>query len=103
LDSQTAAYYRSKANAHGISLSEFLRQTLVQGVIAESVTEFEKRLQKVANSIQENAVGGIPESLWLSVFTSEELLAAIVEQRDVQELYAAQNRAKAKLERNKER
>ena len=43
----------------------------------------------------------IPDELLLSVFTAENMLAAIVEAKDVQQLYEAQNKAKAKLKRLK--
>jgi len=105
LDGETAALYRQKANERGMSVSEYLRQTLVQGVIAENVADIEERLTAL---IQQNAAAALPartaelpESVLLSIFTSEALLAAIVEARDVQELYAAQQRARSRLDRLK--
>ena len=105
LDEDTAGFYRTKANEHGISISEFLRQTLVQGVIAENVQDIEQRLRRLLDEIRAGGQGGgkveIPDELWLSVFTAEYMLAAIVEAKDVQQLYEAQNKAKAKLKRIK--
>ena len=43
----------------------------------------------------------IPDELLLSVFTAEYMLAAIVETKDVQKLYEAQDKAKAKIKRMK--
>ncbi|WP_459203498.1 plasmid mobilization protein (plasmid) [Ralstonia pseudosolanacearum] len=105
LDEHTGAYYRTKANEHGVSVSDYLRQMLVQGVIAENVREIELRLQRVVAQI--NVSGGgdgkatIPDEVLLSVFTSEALLTAIVESKDPQELYNAQDAARAKLKRIK--
>ncbi len=106
LDEETAGFYRSKANEHGISVSEFLRQMLVQGVIAENVQEIEERLRGAVaeiRSAQAPASGAqLPEELLLSLFTSEALLTAIVEARDPRQLYEAQDRAKARLQRYRE-
>lgn len=105
LDEDTARFYRTKANEHGISISEYLRQTLVQGVIAENVHEIEQRLRRLIDEFRAGGHGGgpavIPDELLLSMFTSEAMLAAIVEARDVQKLYEAQDKAKAKLSRMK--
>ncbi len=105
LDEDTARFYRTKANEHGISISEFLRQTLVQGVIAENVHEIEQRLRRLIDEIRASGqVGGnvaIPDEMLLSIFTSEAMLAAIVEARDVQKLYEAQDKAKARITRMK--
>ena len=105
LDEDTENFYKRKANESGISLSTFLRQTLVQGVIAENVQDIEQRMRRLLDEVRAGGQGGgtveIPDQLWLSVFTAEYLLAAIVEARDVQQLYEAQNKAKAKLMRLK--
>lgn len=105
LDDDTETFYKRKANEHGISLAEYLRQTLVQGVIAENVQDIEQRLRRLLDEIRTGGQGGgkveIPDELLLSVFTAENMLAAIVEAKDVQQLYEAQNRAKAKLKRLK--
>ena len=100
-----AGFYRTKANEHGISISEYFRQTLVQGVIAENVQDIEQRLRRLLDEIRTGGQGGckvdIPDELLLSVFTAEHMLAAIVEAKDVQQLYEAQDKAKAKLKRMK--
>ncbi|MCW5323693.1 hypothetical protein D5039_21870 [Verminephrobacter aporrectodeae subsp. tuberculatae] len=105
LDEDTAGFYRTKANEHGISISEFLRQTLVQGVIAENVRDIEQRLRRLLEEIRIGGPGGwkveIPDDLLLSVFTAENMLTSIVEVRDVQTLYDAQDKAKEKLKRLK--
>jgi hypothetical protein len=105
LDAETMGFYRTKANEHGVSISEFMRQTLVQGVIAENVQDIEQRLRGLLDEIRQKDSGGggyaVPDELLLSIFTSEYMLAAIIEARDVQQLYEAQNKAKAKLIRLK--
>lgn len=105
LDRETMHFYRVRAHQHGVSVSEYLRQTLVQGVIAENVQEIEERLRRVVAEINAAGAAGstvqVPDDLLLAVFASEAMLAAIVEARDVQALYDAQERARAKLKRLK--
>ncbi|AOJ79174.1 hypothetical protein WS86_00040 (plasmid) [Burkholderia savannae] len=105
VDWDTGAFYRRKANEHGISPSEYLRQLLVQGVITETVQEIETRLMGVLSRMSAGSGGGggveIPDEVVLSILTSEEMLAAIVEARDPQELYRAQDRAREKMKRMK--
>lgn len=103
LDEDTARFYRTKANEHGISISEYLRQTLVQGVIAENVQDIENRLRNVLEEIRSGSQAAgrvdIPDEMLLSVFSAEFMLTAIVEARDIQALYNAQDKAKAKLKK----
>lgn len=103
LDEETAQFYKTKANEHGISISEFLRQTLIQGVISENVYEIEQRLKNVISELSENKQNNkkahISDEMLLSIFTSEEILSDIVEARDTQKLYAAQDKAKLRLQR----
>ncbi len=105
LDKELASFYRRKANEHGISVSEFLRQMLVQGVIAENVQEIEmclsRKVEEIRAAHQSGHACAIPENVLLSLFTSEALLTAIVESRNPQQLYEAQNRAKLKLKQIK--
>ena len=101
LEHDVEQFYRRKANEHGVSMAEYLRQTLVQGVIAENVFEIEQRLRRLIAEIhaggQTGDRTGISDELLLSAFTSEHLLTAIVEARDIQKLYEAQDAAKARL------
>ena len=101
LDEETAAFYRTKANEHGVSISEFLRQTLVQGIIAESIQEIEQRLKRAVEEIntksQNQSKSTLPDKILLSILSSEALLSAIVQSKDIQQLYAAQDSAKQKL------
>jgi hypothetical protein len=100
LDPEVAAFYRRKANEHGVSLSEYLRQTLVQGVITENIQDIEDRLLRVAEEIKipnSHESAQLPDELLLSIFTTEALLTAIVESRDTQQLYDAQNNARRRL------
>ena len=96
LDPETARFYRAK---------EYLRQTLIQGVIAENVHEIEQRLLRVieAGGHQERVASRtlLPDGVLLSIFTAESILSEIAEAQDVQRLYKAQDHAKAKLNRLK--
>lgn len=101
LGNDELAFYKRKANEAGRPLATYLALLLKEGVIAESAAEIEARLREVLADIgsgqsQANGVA-LPEQLILSVFTSEALLASIVEQRDPKALYAAQDAAKRKL------
>jgi hypothetical protein len=90
LDRDTAAYYSKRAKERGTTLSEFLRTMIVQGMIAEM-------------QIQTGGGGSakLPENALMSIYTSEQLLTKIVEARNPQDLYDAQDRAKAKIKREK--
>ena len=105
LDKDTALYYRRRAQERGMSLSDFLRNMIVQGMIAENALDIEQRMRAMIGEMQIQTSGDgqacLPDSVLLSLFTSEALLTAIVEARNVQDLYAAQDRAKAKLQRLK--
>lgn len=103
LDKDTARFYRTKANEHGVSMSDYLRNTLVQGVIAENVHEIEDRLRALIAQIKAGGSGSadatMSDEVLLAIFTSEAMLTAIVEARDTQALYDAQDKAKARLKR----
>lgn len=105
VDENTEAFYRKKAKQHGISLTEYIRQTLVQGVIAENIQDVELRIQALISESRtlskESKESEISDELQLAIYTCEAMLTAIVEARDVQALYDAQNSAKAKLKRLK--
>lgn len=101
LDEETAAFYRTKANEHGVSISEFLRQTLVQGIVAESVQEIENRLKSTVEALNaktpDQSKSHFSDKILLSILSSEALLSAIVQAKDIQQLYKAQDSAKQKL------
>lgn len=103
LDADTHHFYKTKANEYGMPFGEYLRNTLVQGVIAENVSEIEARLRSLIDESRQSAAGGggsgIPDEIALAIFTCEAMLTAIVEARDTQALYEAQERAKVKLKR----
>lgn len=102
LDDETKAFYRARANEHGIPVSEYLRQLLVQGIIAETVSEIDYRLKATVAELlgkTDRAVGGgFQRSALLSLYTTEELIKSIVEARDPQELYRAQDKARLRVE-----
>lgn len=94
------AYYGSRAREHGISTSAFIRQTLHAGMIAESAIDIEERMTALSQKFNTNApTSAIPDRLLLSILISENLLTKIVESRDPQELYAAQDKAKRQLQK----
>jgi|GEM_PF-1143606 len=102
------AYYGKRAQVAGVSTSAFIRQRLVDGMVAENVATLEAPLAalpqqiKAAGAATGGGRGGVAsDDLLLSVFTSEALLASVVQAQDVQALYAAQDAAKAKLKRLK--
>lgn len=102
------AYYGKRAQVAGVSTSAFIRQRLLEGMVAENVATLEARLVALLQQIQTASAaagggrGGVTsDDLLLSVFTSEALLATVVQSQDAQALYAAQDAAKAKLKRLK--
>lgn len=100
LDEDVQAFYLKRARERGISLSEFLRQTLVQGVIHDSVDQIEARLLAVGEKISgagQSGQAALHPTLAMSLLLSEQLLIQIVTTRDVQKLYEAQDAAKAKF------
>lgn len=100
LDPETADYYRRQAQARRMSVSAYLRRTLIEGVITENVNEIEQRLQNIVSTIS-STQNLLSDELALSILISEMLLTAIVEARDPQQLYEAQDRAKQKLQQLK--
>lgn len=100
------AYYRRRANEHGVSLSAFLTKMMVAGVAAENIQDVEDRLKAVVASIPAAVCSSdslkIPENVLQSIYTSEFLLTAIVEAKDIQQLYAAQNKATARIKKERE-
>ncbi len=86
-----------------MSVSEFLRSMVVQGMIAENAQEIEMRLQAMLTQFETAGGSGgkvaLDEKARLSIYTSEALLSAIVQDRDVQRLYDAQNQAQARMKR----
>lgn len=105
LDKDTALYYRKRAKEKGTTLSEFLRQAVMQGMIAESALDIEFRMKMMLDEInhyKENSVNlTIPENIVMSMYTCESILSKIVEQRNIQELYDAQDSAKERIKREK--
>ena len=104
LDPDTLAFYKTRANEHGISLSEYLRQLLTQGVTTETVSSIEARLNEVGNEIAAKvshvqAAHSMPILLQRALLETHAMLTKIVEAQDIQALYDAQEIAKAKLAR----
>lgn len=104
LDPDTLAFYKTRANEHGVSLSEYLRQLLTQGVTTETVASIEARLNQAGDEIatkvsRAQAVHSMPILLQRALLETHAMLTKIVEAQDVQALYDSQEIAKAKLAR----
>lgn len=101
LDVNTASYYKKKANEHGVSLSEYLRQLLVQGVITETVEEIEVRLKDIVAQIIPQPHTRMPDEISFTIFNIEALLTTIVQAKSIQHVYEAQDKAKEKMSQMK--
>jgi plasmid stability protein len=104
LDPDTLAFYKTRANEHGVSLSEYLRQLLTQGVTTETVSSIEARLNQAGDEIaakvsRTQAAHSMPILLQRALLETHAMLTKIVEAQDIQALYDAQEIAKAKLAR----
>lgn len=104
LDPDTLAFYKARANEHGVSLSEYLRQLLTQGVTTETVNIIEARLNHAGDEIvakvsRAQAAHNMPILLQRALLETHAMLTKIVEAQDIQALYDAQQIAKAKLTR----
>lgn len=102
LDPDTLAFYKKRANENGVSLSEYLRQLLTQGVTTETVASIEARLHQAGDEIAAKvshvqAAQGMPILLQRALLETHAMLQKIVEDQDVQALYDSQEIAKAKL------
>ena len=97
LDKTLASYYRKLANTKGKSVAEFIRESMMQGVIADNAYDFEKRMQTALTNMQ-NMVACknlfiISKSGMKSIYVCENILSKIIGDRNMQDLYDAQNRA----------
>ena len=94
-------FIRQRANAAGLSQAEFLRQTLVAGMTAESLQKIIAQLESMTDrNDAPSATSGttaIPDEVLKSVFLSEALLTTIVESRSPDDFYAAQETANKRL------
>ena len=104
LDPDTLAFYKARANEHGVSLSEHLRQLLTQGVTTETVNNIEARLNHAGDEIvakvsRAQATHSMPILLQRALLETHAMLTKIVEAQDIQALYDSQEIAKAKLAR----
>lgn len=104
LDPDTLDFYKRRANEHGVSLSEYLRQLLTQGVTTETVASIEARLNQAGDEIaakvsRAQAAHSMPILLQRALLETHAILTKIVEAQDIQALYDAQEIAKAKLAR----
>ena len=94
-------FLRQRANAAGLSLAEFIRQTILAGMTAESLQKVQTQLESIADRVASpsaSATGlAMPDEVLKSVFLSEALLTTIVETRSPDDFYAAQETANRRL------
>ncbi|ALK35201.1 hypothetical protein [Burkholderia plantarii] len=121
-DPVTDAFYRAKAHEAGLSLSEYVRRYLAQGVLNDNVVQLEQRILALMAAVQELVAqvaatppprpaspapdrtqpGGIrlnkvQDAQLEAVFTGNEILCAIAHDRDPQMRNRAQDMARAKI------
>lgn len=108
-DKPTNEFYRRKANEAGVSVSEYCRQVLAQGVMNDNVVQLEKRLTALLALFPDPAkingshAGGtpngsgliLPAELVRATFFSREVLKAIAAKQNQQIFYDAQDAAEA--------
>lgn len=104
LDPETLAFYKQRANAYGVSLSEHLRQCLTQGVVVETVLQIEERLSQAGDEIvakvgEAQVREGMPILLQQVLLETHAMLVKIVESQSIQTLYDAQEIARVRLAR----
>ena len=100
LEKEVVAFYKTRANEAGLSLSQFLKQTLMAGISADTFERIEARLEGIVSTINEPVLpdgATLPEEAWKSLFLTEALVTRIVESRNPQDLYEAQAAANRKV------
>ncbi|WP_186019495.1 hypothetical protein [Burkholderia gladioli] len=102
LDPESERFYRRKAQESGVSLSDYIRKQLAQGVITENVSLIEQRLRGLIDLLagQASAAGAqgharttLPAEIVRATFFSQEVLKAIASTQNQQTYYAAQEAA----------
>jgi len=100
-DIETDAFYASKANEAGLPVSEYIRNLLVQGVIAESVQNIEARLSafidKIGGVTRHTDTQYLGENIRGSVFLSEAILGLMVAQSNPAQLKEAEQYADSRV------
>lgn len=115
LDEETRHFYKKEAESHNSDLSKYLRQLLLQGVIAANATEIQESFIHItskfleefidtASKVQENGKSiqaAIPDEVILSIFTIEEILKKLVLNDNIQAYYKVKDNAQTRLEKLK--
>jgi hypothetical protein len=120
-DPVTDAFYRAKAHEAGLSLSEYVRRYLAQGVLNDNVVQLEQRVLALMASVQDLVAqvtatqakpslqpenprpqnGGrlnrVQHAQLEAVFIAAEILQKIAHDRDPQSRDRAQDQARAKI------
>ncbi|AEA65435.1 plasmid mobilization protein [Burkholderia gladioli] len=108
LDPESERFYRRKAQESGLSLSDYIRKQLAQGVITENVSRIEQRLKGLIDLLagQASAAGGsgnsrtmLPAEIVRATFFCQEVLKAIASNQNKQTYYAAQEVAEAETKK----
>ncbi|ACR32829.1 hypothetical protein [Burkholderia glumae] len=120
-DPVTDAFYRAKAHEAGLSLSEYVRRYLAQGVLNDNVVQLEQRVLALMAAVQELVakvsappakpsspqegarppsgvrLNKVQQAQLEAVFTSAEILGTIAHDRSPQVRDRAQDAARAKI------
>ena len=103
LNKELATYYRKLANRKGKPLAEFVRESMAQGLIADTACDFENRMEvmfsKMRNLADSKNLFVISKTGMNSIYICETILSKILGDRNIQDLYEAQDRAKQRLDR----
>lgn len=110
LDPDSDRFYRRKAQENGLSLSDYLRKLLLQGVVNENVSIIDQRLKGLISQLNGSsptaqsssaaaAAVALPVDVLRAIFFNREVLKAIVSDRNIQSFHDAQTRAEAETQR----
>ncbi|QKM57673.1 hypothetical protein [Burkholderia glumae] len=107
LDEVSDRFYRRKAQEAGLTLSDYIRKLLMQGVVNDNIQSLEQRIQALTAHLHANPVAAAPPGDTVSantevvtaIFLCREILSATMHDRDPQSLYKAQERARVNAEK----
>lgn len=110
LDPESDRFYRRKAQENGLSLSDYLRKLLLQGVVNENVSIIEQRLKGLISQLSGSsptaqgspaaaAAFGVPVDVVRAIFFNREVLTSIISDRNIQLYHQAQDKAEAAAQR----
>ncbi len=112
LDEDTRQFYKAEAESRNIDLSEYIRQSVMRGLISDNAekiqenfiyitSKFLEEFIDTASKVQENGKNvqaAIPDEVIRSIFTIEEILKKLVLSENIQAYYKVKDNAQARLE-----